>query len=88
MIVVMSVHPGFGGQSFIPETVEKLRAIRDELNRRGLNVDIEVDGGIKVDNIATVAAAGANIFVSGSGIFGKSDYAAIIAEMRGLIKKT
>jgi ribulose-phosphate 3-epimerase len=82
MILVMSVHPGFGGQGFIPETVGKLRAVRDAIERRGLQVDVEVDGGIKVENIATVAAAGANVFVSGSGIFGKPDYGAIIAEMR------
>lgn len=82
MILVMSVHPGFGGQGFIPETVGKLRAVREALDRRGLQVDLEVDGGIKVENIATVAAAGANVFVSGSGIFSKADYGAIIAEMR------
>jgi len=82
MILVMSVHPGFGGQGFIPETVGKLRAIRETIERRGLEVDLEVDGGIKIDNISTVAAAGANVFVSGSGIFGKPDYAAIISEMR------
>lgn len=82
MILVMSVHPGFGGQSFIPETVVKLRAIREAIDRRGLEVDLEVDGGIKIDNVATVAAAGANVFVSGSGIFGKPDYAAAIAAMR------
>jgi ribulose-phosphate 3-epimerase len=82
MILVMSVHPGFGGQDFIPETVSKVRLIREELDRRGLKIDVEIDGGIKLENIATVAAAGANVFVSGSGIFGKSDYAAIISEMR------
>jgi ribulose-phosphate 3-epimerase len=82
MILVMSVHPGFGGQSFIPETVSKLRVIREELDRRGLTLDVEIDGGIKLENIAAVAAAGANVFVSGSGIFGKPDYAAIIGEMR------
>jgi ribulose-phosphate 3-epimerase len=88
MILVMSVHPGFGGQSFIPETVGKLRAVREAIERRGLTVDVEVDGGIKVENIATVAAAGANVFVSGSGIFGKPDYAAIIAEMRNHLAHT
>jgi ribulose-phosphate 3-epimerase len=82
MILVMSVHPGFGGQSFIEQTVGKLRAVRAEIERRGLDVDVEIDGGIKIENIATAAAAGANVFVSGSGIFGKPDYAAIIAEMR------
>ena len=82
MILVMSVHPGFGGQAFIPETVSKLRTIREMIERRGLEVDLEIDGGIKIENIATAAAAGANVFVSGSGIFGKPDYAAIISEMR------
>ncbi|MGD0290978.1 MAG: ribulose-phosphate 3-epimerase [Candidatus Binataceae bacterium] len=88
MILVMSVHPGFGGQSFIPETVGKLRAVREAIERRGLAVEVEVDGGIKVENIATAAAAGANVFVSGSGIFGKPDYAAIIAEMRNHLAHT
>jgi ribulose-phosphate 3-epimerase len=82
MILVMSVHPGFGGQEFIPAALDKLRAIRRDLERRGLAVDLQVDGGIKVENVADVKAAGANVFVSGSGIFGKSDYAKIIAEMR------
>jgi ribulose-phosphate 3-epimerase len=82
MILVMSVHPGFGGQSFIPATVDKLRAIREALDQRGLKIDVQVDGGIKIENIAAAAAAGANVFVSGSGIFGKSDYKAIITEMR------
>jgi ribulose-phosphate 3-epimerase len=82
MILVMSVHPGFGGQGFIPDTVERLRLVRRELDRRGLAVDVEVDGGIKIDNIALVAQAGANVFVSGSGIFGHGDYGEIIARMR------
>jgi ribulose-phosphate 3-epimerase len=82
MILVMSVHPGFGGQGFIAESLEKLRAVRREIERRGLKVDVEVDGGIKIDNIAAVAEAGANVFVSGSGIFGHEDYRGIIAEMR------
>jgi ribulose-phosphate 3-epimerase len=85
MILVMSVHPGFGGQGFIPASLDKLRAIRGELDRRGLAIDVEVDGGIKVDNIAAVAAAGANVFVSGSGIFGHPDYREIIARMREAI---
>ena len=88
MILVMSVHPGFGGQDFIPEALEKLRYIRKELDRRGLShVDIEIDGGVKLDNIAAVKAAGANVFVSGSGIFGDGDYRAIIAEMREKIAR-
>ena len=82
MILVMSVHPGFGGQGFIPASIDKLRHVRRELDRRGLKVDLEIDGGIKVENIATVAQAGANVFVSGSGIFGHPDYAAIITQMR------
>jgi ribulose-phosphate 3-epimerase len=82
MILVMSVHPGFGGQGFIAESLEKLRTLRRELDRRGLDVDLEVDGGIKIENVAKVAAAGANVFVSGSGIFGHGDYAEIIAQMR------
>jgi ribulose-phosphate 3-epimerase len=82
MILVMSVHPGFGGQSFIPDSLEKLRQVRRELNRRGLNVDVEIDGGVKLDNIADIKAAGANVFVSGSGIFGHSDYGQILGQMR------
>ena len=82
MILVMSVHPGFGGQGFIAESLAKLRAIRRELDRLKLAVDLEVDGGIKVENIAAVAEAGANVFVSGSGIFGQHDYAEIIMRMR------
>jgi ribulose-phosphate 3-epimerase len=85
MILVMSVHPGFGGQEFIPESVEKLRTVRSELDRRGLDLEVEVDGGIKIDNIGAVAAAGANVFVSGSGIFGHGDYHEIITRMRRAI---
>jgi ribulose-phosphate 3-epimerase len=82
MILVMSVHPGFGGQEFIPESIGKLRRVREELDRQGLNIDVEVDGGIKVDHVADVTAAGANVLVSGSGIFGHREYARIIAQMR------
>jgi ribulose-phosphate 3-epimerase len=82
MILVMSVHPGFGGQGFIPESVGKVRSIRRELKRRRLELDIEVDGGVKVDNIGLLAQAGANVFVSGSGIFGHRDYGVIIRRMR------
>ena len=82
MILVMSVHPGFGGQAFIPESISKLRNVRDELDRRGVEIDVEVDGGIKVDNVADVARAGANVFVSGSGIFGHGDYLEIMQRMR------
>jgi ribulose-phosphate 3-epimerase len=87
MILIMSVHPGFGGQEFIPEALEKLRAVRRELDRRALKVDIEIDGGVKLDNIAEVKAAGANVFVSGSGIFGQGDYRKVVKEMRDLIAR-
>jgi ribulose-phosphate 3-epimerase len=82
MILVMSVHPGFGGQSFIEESLEKLRAVRREIERRGLKVDVQVDGGIKIENISAAAEAGANVFVSGTGIFGHENYHTIIAVMR------
>ena len=87
MILIMSVHPGFGGQEFIPASLQKLREVRRELMRRGLALDVEIDGGIKSDNIADVKSAGANVFVSGSGIFGKPDYNKIIAGMRDLIAR-
>jgi ribulose-phosphate 3-epimerase len=82
MVLVMSVNPGFGGQAFIPQVLEKVRALRAEADRRGLALEIEVDGGIKTDNVAEVAAAGANVIVSGSGIFGEKDYAGTIRQMR------
>ena len=88
MILIMSVHPGFGGQEFIPGSLQKLREVRRELKRRGLSLDVEIDGGIKIDNVAAVKAAGANVFVSGSGIFGEKDYGKIIAEMRTIIAHT
>jgi ribulose-phosphate 3-epimerase len=83
-VLIMSVNPGFGGQSFIPSALGKIRQLRRMIDDRGLQVEIEVDGGIKVDNIAEVAAAGADVFVSGSGVFGakSGDYAATIAELR------
>jgi len=83
MVLIMSVNPGFGGQRFIEATLAKVGELRAWLDQRGLeHVDIEVDGGIKIDNAARVAAAGANVLVSGSGVFGTGDYAATIAEMR------
>ena len=81
-VLVMSVNPGFGGQSFIPSALEKIQALRRIIDERGYHVEIEVDGGIKIDNIAEVVAAGANVIVSGSGVFGTKDYAATIAELR------
>ncbi len=81
-VLIMSVNPGFGGQSFIPSALDKIRTLRKMIDQRGLTIDIEVDGGIKIDNIAEVAAAGADVFVSGSGVFGTKDYAATITELR------
>jgi ribulose-phosphate 3-epimerase len=81
-VLIMSVNPGFGGQSFIPSALEKIEQLRRRIDEKGYRVDIEVDGGIKLDNIAEVAAAGANVFVSGSGVFGTADYAATINELR------
>jgi ribulose-phosphate 3-epimerase len=81
-VLIMSVNPGFGGQGLIPSALEKIRRLRRMIDERGLSVDIEIDGGVKVDNIATVCAAGANVIVSGSGVFGTKNYAATIAEMR------
>jgi ribulose-phosphate 3-epimerase len=81
-VLIMSVNPGFGGQSFIPSQLDKIRALRRMILDRGLSIDIEVDGGIKVDNVAAVVDAGANVIVSGSGVFGTKDYAATIAELR------
>lgn len=82
MVLVMSVNPGFGGQSFIPSSLDKIRALRREILARGLDVDIEVDGGIVVDNVAAVTGAGANVLVSGTGIFRTPDYGATIRAMR------
>lgn len=81
-VLIMSVNPGFGGQELIPSSLEKIRRLRRIIDERGLSVDIEIDGGVKIDNIATVCAAGANVIVSGSGVFGTKNYAATIAEMR------
>lgn len=86
MVLLMSVNPGFGGQSFIPNTLVKIRKVRemlDEYERQsGRHIALEVDGGVKTDNIAEIAAAGADTFVAGSAIFGKPDYKDVIDEMR------
>ncbi len=81
-VLVMSVNPGFGGQSFIPNVLPKIRALRAEIIARKLDVDIEVDGGIKVANVAEVTAAGGNVIVAGSAVFESKDYAATIAALR------
>ncbi|MFZ6649430.1 ribulose-phosphate 3-epimerase [Undibacterium sp. TJN25] len=82
LILLMSVNPGFGGQSFIPHTLKKIAAVRKLIDESGRDILLEVDGGIKVDNIAAAAQAGADTFVAGSAIFGKPDYAAVIKAMR------
>ena len=82
MVLIMSVNPGFGGQSFIPSALDKLRAARGIIDASGRNIRLEVDGGVKIDNIGQIAAAGADTFVAGSAIFGSADYAATIATMR------
>jgi ribulose-phosphate 3-epimerase len=82
IVLLMSVNPGFGGQSFIPSTLPKIAAVRQIIDRSGRDIRLEVDGGIKVDNIGAVAAAGADTFVAGSAIFNAKDYAATIAQMR------
>lgn len=86
MVLLMSVNPGFGGQSFIPHTLDKLRRVRNLLDnyqaQTGRRIALEVDGGVKTSNIAEIAQAGADTFVAGSAIFGQSDYAAVIREMR------
>ena len=87
VILLMSVNPGFGGQSFIPGTLNKLRKARQLIDQSGLPIRLEVDGGVKVDNIAEIAAAGADMFVAGSAIFGQPDYAVVIAQMRAELAK-
>ena len=82
LVLLMSVNPGFGGQAFIPSTLEKLRAVRAMIDKLGKPVILEVDGGVKADNIGQIAAAGADAFVAGSAIFNAPDYAQVIAQMR------
>lgn len=82
IILLMSVNPGFGGQSFIPHTLKKVAAVRKMINESGRDILLEVDGGVKIDNIREIAAAGADTFVAGSAIFGKPDYKAVIDAMR------
>jgi ribulose-phosphate 3-epimerase len=82
LVLIMSVNPGFGGQAFIPASIPKLRAVRERITALGRPVMLEVDGGIKADNIRRVAEAGADVFVAGSAIFGSGDYAATIKRMR------
>jgi ribulose-phosphate 3-epimerase len=85
LILVMSVNPGFGGQKFLESALPKIEAVRERIERSGLAIRLEVDGGVKVDNISRIAAAGADTFVAGSAIFGAADYRATIAAMRRAI---
>jgi len=88
LILVMSVNPGFGGQSFIPSALDKLAAVRRRIDAAGRAIRLEIDGGVKTDNIGAIAAAGADTFVAGSAIFGPRDYATTIATMRAAIAAT
>jgi ribulose-phosphate 3-epimerase len=87
LILIMSVNPGFGGQQFIPAALSKLSEARARIEECGRDIRLEIDGGVKVDNAAQIARAGADTFVSGSAIFGSSDYSRTIAEMRAQIAK-
>ena len=88
MILIMSVNPGFGGQRFIPSALQKLAQVRERIRQSGREIRLEIDGGVKVDNIAEIAAAGADTFVAGSAIFGSPDYRATIEAMRREIQKS
>jgi ribulose-phosphate 3-epimerase len=87
LVLIMSVNPGFGGQKFIPAALAKLRAVRERIARSGKPIWLEVDGGVKTDNIAAIARAGADTFVAGSAIFSAKDYETTIAQMRGELAK-
>ncbi|WP_240503705.1 MULTISPECIES: ribulose-phosphate 3-epimerase [Pseudoalteromonas] len=87
VILLMSVNPGFGGQSFIPQTLDKLRQVRALIDASGRDIRLEVDGGIKAQNIAEVAKAGADMFVAGSAVFNQPDYEAVITQMREELAK-
>ena len=84
-VLLMSVNPGFGGQSFIASTIDKLRVVRGMIDRSGKHVRLEIDGGVKPDNIGAIAAAGADTFVAGSAIFGHPDYAQVIRDMKAAV---
>ena len=88
LVCLMSVNPGFGGQSFIPETLEKLRVVRRLIDSKGLQTRLEIDGGVKIDNIKEIAAAGADTFVAGSAIFNTDDYKSTIDKMRSELSKS
>ena len=87
VILLMSVNPGFGGQSFIPTTLDKLRLVKEKIKQSGYDIRLQVDGGVKANNIAEIAEAGADMFVAGSAIFSQSDYKVAIDEMRAELAK-
>ena len=87
LILLMSVNPGFGGQSFIPHTLDKLRAVRERIKQSGRPIRLEIDGGVKVENIREIAEAGADMFVAGSAVFCQPDYQAVIEQMRAELAK-
>ncbi|MDC0197973.1 ribulose-phosphate 3-epimerase [Candidatus Thioglobus sp.] len=87
MVLLMSVNPGFGGQSFIPQTLEKLTAVRKLIDSKGLHTRLEIDGGVKIDNIREIASAGADTFVAGSAIFNTANYTSTIDKMRSELEK-
>lgn len=87
LIMLMSVNPGFGGQSFIPSSLQKLKKVREIIAKSGRDIRLEIDGGVKIDNIREIADAGADTFVAGSAIFGKPDYKAVIDAMRSELSK-
>ena len=82
LVLIMSVNPGFGGQTFIPSALDKIRTLRQRITERGLSTELEVDGGVKIDNIREVVAAGADVLVAGSAVFNTEDYAATITALR------
>ena len=87
MVLVMTVNPGFGGQSFIEDAIPKIKALRAMLDKRGFEAELEVDGGVKPDNIARISHAGADVFVAGSAVFGSSDYVATIKALKTMAKE-
>jgi ribulose-phosphate 3-epimerase len=88
MVLLMSVNPGFGGQGFIPSALQKLRAVRQRIDASGKAIRLEIDGGVKPENIAEIAAAGADTFVAGSAIFGQADYADVVKRMKDAVAAT
>jgi ribulose-phosphate 3-epimerase len=88
MVLLMSVNPGFGGQGFIPSALQKLRAVRQRIDASGKPIRLEIDGGVKPENIADIAAAGADTFVAGSAIFGQADYADVVKRMKDAVAAT